>query len=223
MESIGSFSKNSPVTEQRSVFTLVANQIISHYSDTNTCRSHVLLCPSIDHSILGPVDRLTAEVRWHIADQCLTSRHPVMRKLGKFKALNRLVVTVMEILCVCIDIPFWGVSYSGIFWFLVICNLSRATVFFYLCNSSLRPGAGCQVVCFRIPPFSKEVESDCTELQRGSTLEEEDCVVFWDAEQFSEIIFRFFCDWNEVLSSMTHFHDTHASAIPVHELILSFF
>ena len=125
MESVCSLAECSPITQQWCVFTLVTDQVISHYGDANTSRSHVFLCSCINYSILRPVDRLAAEVGGHVTDEGLACWYLIIWEAGEFKTLNCFIVTVVEILCISINLPVCGLSNCSVFRLFVVCNLSR--------------------------------------------------------------------------------------------------
>ena len=155
MECVWSLAKCSPITQERCVFTLVTDQIISHYGDANASRSNILLCSCVNYSILGPIDWLAAEVRGHVTDEGLTFRYLIIWEAGEFKPLNCFIVTVVEIFCISINLPVCRFSKSCVFGFFVICNLCCCSILLDFVNGSLRPGSSCQVVCFSILTFSK--------------------------------------------------------------------
>ena len=155
MESVCSLAECSPITQQWCVFTLVTDQVISHYGDANTCRSHVFLCSCVNYSIFRPVDRLAAEVGGHITDEGLACWYFIIWEAGEFKTLNCFIVTVVEILCISINLPVCWLSNCSVFRLFVICNLSRCAVFLDLINGSLRPCPSCQVICFSTFTVSK--------------------------------------------------------------------
>ena len=155
MESVCSLAECSPITQQWCVFTLVTDQVISHYGDANTCRSHVFLCSCVNYSIFRPVDRLAAEVGGHITDEGLACWYFIIWEAGEFKTLNCFIVTVVEILCISINLPVCWLSNCSVFRLFVICNLSRCAVFLDLINGSLRPCSSCQVICFSTFTVSK--------------------------------------------------------------------
>lgn len=155
MECVWSLAKCSPITQERCVFTLVTDQIISHYGDANASRSNILLCSCVNYSILGPIDWLAAKVGGHVTDEGLTFWYLIIWEAGEFKPLNCFIVTVVEILCISINLPVCRFSKSCVFGFFVICNLCCCSILLDFVNGSLRPGSSCQVVCFSILTFSK--------------------------------------------------------------------
>lgn len=83
----------------------------------------------------------------------------------EFETLDSLVVTVVEVLCVGIDLPVFRVINSRVLLIFVVGRLSDVSVLLSFSNGSLRPCASCQIVgswSFSIP---KEVEWNCTELE----------------------------------------------------------
>jgi len=56
--------------------------------------------------VLGPVDRSSTEVGGHVTDKRLALGYLIEGKVAEFEALDRLVITIMEELCVLANVPF---------------------------------------------------------------------------------------------------------------------
>ena len=125
----------------------------------------------------------------------------------EFKALNGLIIAVVEEFCIGIDVPIGWLSNSAVAIFLVVVALGWGTVLFGFFDGTLRPGTGGQVVGRLLRSVLKEIVAHSGELERCSTLEHKDSEVVWDREQSCKVRFALLSDASEGLASMGHFHD----------------
>jgi hypothetical protein len=85
-------------------------------------------------------------------------------------------------------------------------------------DRSLRPVAGVDVV--RRAAGRQQVERHRGVLALRAALQEQHLVMRGDAQQRAQVAFRFLGDRHEVGAAMAHFHDGHAGAVPVEQLLL---
>ena len=138
----------------------------------------------------------------------------------KLESLNGLVVTIMEVLCICTDIPICGFSNGCVCILLVVSNFCYVAVLLSFFYCTLRPCSRSEIICYWTFGVTKEIERNCTELKWCTTLEEEDGKVIWDFEQSLQVSLGLLCNWDEWFSSVTHFHNTDACAMPVQQFSL---
>ena len=103
--------------------------------------AYVLLGASVDNAILGPVNRLGHEVARHVGDENLAFRHLVKWEVLELKALDGLVVTVVEVLCVGGHVPISRLGNGLVSVALVVGNFVCVAVFLGLFDGALGPCA----------------------------------------------------------------------------------
>jgi len=118
-------------------------------------------------------------------------------EFSELETLDGLVVAIMEEFCLIINLPVFWFSDSGVLCVLVVGNFGDVTVLLRLLDGSLGPSTGCKIVCTWIFRITEKVEWDSTELERRTTLEEEDSEIVRDVEQLSQVCLSLLCDRNE--------------------------
>ena len=156
------------------------DEVIPDNSDADACWTDILLRASIHDSILRPVDGLAAEVGGHVRNEDLVLRDLVVWELVELKALDRLVVAVVEELGILADLPLVWLVYSGVPCAFVVGDLIGGAVLGCFLDGSLGPCSCCQVVGTLRAVIAEKVVAYGAELHRCPTLEEEDGEVIWD-------------------------------------------
>ena len=163
MEGVGGLAKELPVAQHRGVLSVASDEIVSHNHDGDASGANVLLGTGVDDAVLAPVDGSRAEVRGHVADEGLSSGHLIKGELAELEALDGLVVTVVEELGVCVNVPVvgqGGVPVGG-----VAGDFVGVAVLLSLFDGTLGPGTSGQVVGGLHLTILEQVEADCGELE----------------------------------------------------------
>lgn len=135
---------------------------------------------SINHAVLRPVDGLRAEVGAHVANKNLVFGNGIVREFKELESLNSLVVAVVEELGLLVYFPVCWLSDKGILVLFVVCHLVWSDEFFRFFESSLGPRSSVKVVGGSAFTLANQVVNDARELQRGTSLEEEDLMSIRD-------------------------------------------
>ena len=146
MERVRCLGEGLPIAEQWRITAVTWDQVISRNDKTQASRADILLCASVDDSILRQIDRLRAEVARHVTDKSLTRGYLVKGELCKLKALDCLVVAVVEEFGLLIDVPISWLSDRGETITRIICDLICRAIFFGLLDCTLRPCSRRQIV-----------------------------------------------------------------------------
>jgi len=101
---------------------------------------------SIHDIILLPIDGLGAEVAGHVTDHELTFRHLFVGEVFELKALNSLIVAVVEILGFRIYLPLVRSSQVTVLGGLVVGDLCNLAILLDFIDGGLRPSSSCQIV-----------------------------------------------------------------------------
>jgi hypothetical protein len=141
MKSISSFAIQSPVADQRYVFTgCTFENLVLDNDDANTCRTNILLGSCVYNIVFRPFDLFAAEVAAHITYYELALRNYVPREICEFKTLDGFIIAVMEESSVLFDIPLFSWFYKRVFVFHIGGYLMWLAVFSSFLNSPFRPG-----------------------------------------------------------------------------------
>ena len=160
VERVCSLRERVPVAKQGSVAAMAWNQVVPDNHEGQAGRADVLLRSGVNDAVLGPVDRLRAEVARHVADESLALGHLVVRELVELKALDGLVVTIVEELGLRVDVPVGWFGDRRVPVCGVVGDLVGGAVLLGFLDSALRPCARCQVVRGLLLPVTKQVVAD---------------------------------------------------------------
>lgn len=160
MERVWSLGESLPVAQQRGVAAMARDEVVPRDHERQAGRTHVLLRAGVDHPILGPVDRLGAEVARHVADEGLSRGHLVVGELGELKALDRLIVAVVEELGLLVDVPVGRLGDGRVPIGLIVGHLVGGAVLLCLLNGTLGPGARSQVVRALLLAIREQIVAD---------------------------------------------------------------
>jgi len=147
LERVRRLREQLPVTHHRGIGTVAGDQIVPDDANERTSGTHVLLCARVDHAVLAPVDWLRQEVARHIADEMLALRHQVEGEiLTELKALNRLIIAVVEEFGIGVDVPCGRVSHGGVARVFIVSALDSVAIFVRFLDGALRPCARGDVI-----------------------------------------------------------------------------
>lgn len=148
----------------------------------------------------------------------MVSGHLIEWEVVEFNTVDGFIVTVVQVGSIFNKVP--GV------WAWDSCELAVAfwpyfiglADFLGLFECLLGPGTGSDVVDLGL--VLKKVEGDSAELHGSSSLEEEDDVVLGYIQKFPEVFLGLLGDGDELLGSVTHFHNRDAAVVPVQHFLL---
>ena len=90
----------------RDVAAHLSEEVLLHDEECNACRAYVLLCTTIDHSILGHVYRTAHDVRRHVCDE----RNRRVDVLVDLSTIDGVVCGDVEVVNICRDfVTLWNI------------------------------------------------------------------------------------------------------------------
>ena len=108
MECVCSLIEEIPVTEEWHIVLELTDQVLANDSNAHTGWSDVLLSTCIHHTELAPVNWPRGEVGAHITDEDLVFGDLVEWEVVELKALDGLIVAIMEVRCAVGDLPLFS-------------------------------------------------------------------------------------------------------------------
>jgi len=217
MEFGGSISESFPIEENRCIFSLMSNKIFSNNYHANSSRSQILLSSSIDDSIFFPINWSSTDIWTHITDKSLSS-NLLIREVIELNSMNSFIITIVEICSFWVNVPGIGVRNCVELWTTIWPNLISLANFLSFLYGWFWPSTSCQVICLSL--ILENVIGNSWELHRSTTLEEENLIVRWDIEKFSEIFFCLFSNWDKLLWTVTHLQNRDTTSMPIYKLLL---
>mmetsp|Transcript_151245 Transcript_151245/g.367358 ORF Transcript_151245/g.367358 Transcript_151245/m.367358 type:complete len:329 (+) Transcript_151245:67-1053(+) len=175
-------------------FVLACGKLRADEAHGDAGRAQVLLQACIDVGVLADIDRLGAEVRGHVRNKRHTSD---VWGVAEFHAVHRLVGAVVHVGGLWVQLPGGLVRDAGELGGLRVASNLAGAVLGSLLVRLLAPLPGDEVV--RLSLSSEHVQRHGGELERGSTLSQDDLVVVRHAEDVAQVLLGLSGNLHELL------------------------
>ena len=198
----------------------MAQQVVTHHHQRQPGGAQVFLCAAKCQAQFGPVHRARGHMGRKVNHQrCVTAQGLEVGQGLVFDAIDRLVRANMHIFGITAQLPTGGVGQAGVAGGGIAGGGVNGAVTARLLQRLLAPTAGDDKVC---GSALRQVQRHDGVFSQTTALHEQNLKVIRHRQQLTQVSLRLFVNGNELFAPVAHFHDAHATAMPVQHLCRGF-